>query len=92
MRAEQRFQDQARSLRWPEKEGGQDQVDDPKPDIANPALQRRKITPPPRSAQFPRCDQEQAAKDDDGGQRDLFTLSALRLPTGSWAQRERLLW
>jgi hypothetical protein len=77
MSAENGFERRTDALRWPEKEGGQKQVDDPKPDIAGPPAQRGKLASPPRPAEFPGRDEEQATEDDDSVQWRLLSLSAL---------------
>ena len=42
-------------------EGGKDQIKDPDPEIAEPPPERRKLSPPPRPAEFPSRDNDQAA-------------------------------
>src|SRR5438477_10607285 len=55
-----------KGVRRGERKRGEDNIEEPDANIAEPSPHRRKITPPSWSAEFPPCDQQQAAKDDDG--------------------------
>jgi hypothetical protein len=48
--------------------GSKDQIEDPDPEIAEPPPQRRELAPPPRPAEFPGRDDDQAAYQYDDGQ------------------------
>src|SRR5207245_6997076 len=50
-------------------EGGDEQVDDPEPDIADSSPKRGKLPPPPRPTELPQGNPEQAAQDHNKGHR-----------------------
>jgi hypothetical protein len=56
-----------------ESEAGEDNIQEPDAEIAEPPLQRRKLATPPWPAEFPQGGGEQAAKEHNEGQRYLLT-------------------
>jgi len=71
--ARQRLETRPDESRWRNEKGGKNQVQDPEADIAEPAPQSREFSPPPRPAEFPQGDDQQAAEDREGVQRRLLS-------------------
>ena len=51
----------SKGVRRRKDEGGKDQIKDPDPEITESPPQRRELPPPPRPAEFPGPDKDQAA-------------------------------
>ena len=71
-----RFQLMAEPHWWFEYKSGENQIEDPEPDIPQPPPQGGELPPPPRPAEFPKRDDEQAAQQDDEGQERLLARSS----------------
>lgn len=73
--SEGRLQLRPKAVRRREDEGGEDGIEEPDADIAEPPPQRRKLSLPARPTEFPQGDGKQAANEHDGGQGRLPVAS-----------------